>query len=183
MFGVNDLRYQARSGVPIRTNRAGLTILELLVSLVVVAILAAISFQAFGTFKNRAEKLRCLANLKALHIGFDAYILDNNRWPQPPREAVGFDESEFFEWWVKELEPYGVGQETWLCPTDKVAKEDRDNFHAGSYIPTLFDSNQYTPYRWNQPWLIERGDFHGKGAHVLMPDGSITTTTNPFGGN
>jgi type II secretory pathway pseudopilin PulG len=153
-----------------------------MVVLAIVAVLIAIGFPSFHYFKRHAEKAVCISHLKSLHTGFDAYLLDKNRWPQMPAEAIEFDDSEFFEWWIKELEPYGIGDTLWLCPSDKFAKEDKDH-HSGSYIPTLFDTHQFSPHRWNQPWLMERGDFHRKGAHVLMPDGSITTSLSPFGGN
>lgn len=170
-----------------RRGRGAFTMLELLVTLVVIAILAALAFQAFRAMKQRAEKARCIGNLRTLHTAFDGYILDKNRWPQMPAEAIDYDESQFFGWWVKELEPYGAGQESWVCPSDKVVKEASSSanpFFAGSYIPTMFDAHDFTPFRWNQPWLMERGAFHAKKGHVLMPDGSVRDSLDPLvGGN
>ena len=65
-----------------------------------------------------------------------------------------------------------------MCPTDLRERNvgekqsERDKFE-GSYIPTHFESGTDAPYRWRQPWLLERGDFHGEGALMIMPDGSI----------
>lgn len=159
----------------------GLTFTEIMVALVIVGILASIIVPAVTSYRKKAEKVVCISNLRALHTAFDSYILDINRWPQMPAEAINFDESEFFRWWIDELIPYGVGEETWLCPSDKVQAEADPEEFAGSYIPTLFDQHRFSPMRWNQPWLIERGDFHGKCPHVLMPDGSVSPSQAPWG--
>lgn len=166
-------------------NRA-FTLLEIIVAIVVVAILASVSIQSFDSFKRKAEKARCMANLRNLHNGFDGYMLEHNQWPQMTAEAVDFDEVAFYGWWVKALEPYGVGQDSWICPSDKVVKEkgiSAGGFAAGSYVPTLFDEHHFTPFRWNQPWLMERGAFHNKKGHMLMPDGSIQESAAPMIGN
>lgn len=98
-----------------------------------------------------------------------------------------WSEDGYFRFWVTALEPYGASRDTWLCPSDKLilqmspAELKRGEFF-GSYVPTPFESGPGTPFRWNQPWLIERGDYHGKGAHILMPDGSVTDSQNPFHG-
>lgn len=164
-------------------SRAAYTIVEIMVTLVIVAILIAIAIPSYDKFKRRAEKARCIGNLKVLHTGFDSYILDRNQWPQMPGDSFGWEESDYFEWWIESLEPYGVGQESWLCSSDRLLKilpEDQDEY-VSSYVPTPFNSHRFTPFRWNQPWVAERGDYHGRGAHVLMPDGSITSSQAPWG--
>ncbi|MCB1231536.1 MAG: hypothetical protein KDN19_14800 [Verrucomicrobiae bacterium] len=167
-----------------RRAKGAYTVVEILVSVVIVGILIGIAVPSYETFRKRAEKARCIGNLKVLHTGFDSYILDNNHWPQLPEDSFDMEESDYFRIWIKALEPYGVGQESWLCSSDRVLKAlpdaERDEY-VSSYLPTQFNSHRFTPYRWNQPWVTERGDYHGKGAHVLMPDGSITTSQSPWG--
>lgn len=180
------LKTKGTSFHPENVRNAGFTMLETIVAISIVALLLGISFQAFEAMKKRAEKARCIGNLRTLHSAFDGYILEKNRWPQMPSEAINFDESQFFGWWVKELVPYGAGQESWICLSDKVVKESEGSgstFFAGSYVPTLFDTHQFSPFRWNQPWLMERGAFHAKKGHVLMPDGSVRESTDPMVGN
>lgn len=82
-------------------------------------------------------------------------------------------EEEYFSWWISSIVPYGVTPETWVCPTDEAMIDPKREGYRGSYIPTPFDAHPFTPIRWNQPWLMERGNLHGKGAHMAMPDGSI----------
>jgi len=163
--------------------RIAFTATEVVVSVAIIAILAGLAVPSLANFKKRAEKAKCITNMKAVHSGLGGYLLDKNQWPQIPPESFEWEESDYFGWWVKAIEPYGVGPESWLCPSDKVVKERPAHVseYASSYVPTPFNNHQFTPYRWNQPWLTERGDFHGKGAHVMMPDGSITSSQAPWG--
>ena len=166
-----------------KQKEKGFSLIELIVAIGIIGILAGIAFPSYAAFKRRAAKATCLSHMRVIHTGFDAFMADNNYWPQMPAKAVDFDESTFFHWWIDVLEPYGAGEANWLCPLDKVRFDNASNTkeYAGSYIPTMFDPHSFTPLRWNQPWLLERGDFHGRGAHVMMPDGSIFSSTNPFG--
>lgn len=140
------------------------------------------------TFVKRAEKAKCLSQMRTLHTAFVSHIEDKGQWPQLPEDEPNWSESKFYGFWVRALEPYGTSQDTWICPSDKVyadikkdkTKQLRDDDYFGSYVPTPFDENPATPFRWSQPWVVERGDYHGKGSHMLMPDGSIQDKNNPF---
>ena len=167
-----------------RRNHSGLTAAELVVSIAILLLLAAIGFPATKGMKRRAEKAQCIGNLKVIQSGLNGYLLEHNVWPQMPSENSEWEESDYFGWWMDLLEPYGVGPQSWLCPSDKIletneAKKRTERF--SSYVPAQFNSHQFSPFRWNQPWVVERGDFHGKGAHVVMPDGSVTTSQSPWG--
>lgn len=102
-----------------------------------------------------------------------------------PEDEFDFSEEDFFRFWVEATAPYGMNQDTWLCPMDRklavLAGKMESRFY-GSYNITRFDKTASTPYRWNQPWAMERGNFHGKGAHILMPDGSVQESMNAYHG-
>ena len=125
--------------------------------------------------------------MKAIHNGLTGYLTDVGHWPQVPEELMkqGATEEDFFGFWITATEPYGLSQDSWVCPSDTrlVQKLNRgDQEYFGSYGVTQFDKNPRTPFRWNQPWAMEGANFHGGGAHVLLPDGSVQTTDNPFFG-
>lgn len=168
-----------RPGCVAPSASAGFTLLELLTVVFIIAILMTIFFSLYGVIRDKAEDSTCTANLRTLRVSFEAYLQDNHRWPQPPGEGWE-DEDKMWEFWVTELEPYDGRQKYWVCPTDRRyflqsrSLEDLPDYY-GSYIPTPFDAAEATPYRWRQPWLLERGDFHGKGPKAMMPDGSILT--------
>ncbi|MBL9152028.1 MAG: hypothetical protein JNK37_06075 [Verrucomicrobiales bacterium] len=157
--------------------------MELIVTIAVVAILASLAFPTVKGLKRRAEKAKCIGNMKSIFGGLNQFVLENNHWPQLPPGSEKWEEEDYFKWWIRQIEPYGIAPDVWLCASDEVNWEKgKSNLGAySSYIPAEFNSHQYTPFRWNQPWLTERGDFHGKGAHVMMQDGSITTSQAPWG--
>lgn len=142
----------------------------------VIALLAAISIPIYGMVKHRVEDVTCTTHMKSVKVALDHYLQDNRKWPQPP-EGLQEDEEKMWKWWIEEMEAYDVYQKQWLCPTHRGAINQRPKDeipeYAGTYIPTQFDDHEFTPYKWRQPWLLERGDFHGRGAKYIMPDGSI----------
>lgn len=168
-----------------RRDAKAVTLLELLVSITIGALFLGLSIAIADTFIKRAKKARCMSNMRTIHSGLLGYVTDNGHWPQMEDDRVDFTEEEFFGFWVKVTEPYGLNQETWICPMDRryLGLPDEEKLkYSGSYVVTRFDSAPATPFRWNQPWAMERGDLHGNGAHVLMPDGSVTESRNPFSG-
>jgi len=156
----------------------GISLVELIIVVSIIGLLASIAYPALGGFKRKAEEVTCTGRLKRLHGAFDAYMGDHEQWPQVPEEVQDAqNEEETWEWYYYALKDYGATERDWLCPTEErdlaaAPMEERPDFHS-SYIPTPFDSKTITPYRWPQPWLIERGNFHKSGARMLMPDGSI----------
>ena len=160
--------------------------LELLLSSVIAIILLSLIAYIGKSAKRRALKAKCISQMRVIHTAFASHLVEEGHWPQILENVDGeLSEDKVFKFWVESLEPYGANQDTWICPSDKLYREwreDDDGKYFGSYIPTPFDRLPATPLRWNQPWFIERGDFHGKGAHMAMPDGSIQESQNPFYG-
>ena len=157
--------------------------------LVIVALLAVGSFAMYGKMMKRSDALACRQNLKNLHAGLLSYINDKHTWPQEPGldddpkngNEPELDEDEDFEWWFHELEPYGVGKESWFCPAElrqlrKAGHSDADLAmrNESSYVPIAMDYGDFEPYRYpDQPWIIESDDFHGDGGLKLMSNGVI----------
>jgi len=168
-----------------KAGSRGFTLLEVLVVVGIVGLLLAIAFPISGRFLARAKKAKCISQMKAIHGGLSGYITDVGYWPQMEEGKVGYTEDEFFKFWVTSTEPYGLDKEVWLCPSDagyhSLAKAQLGEF-IGSYVPTRFDKKPQRPFQYNQPWLLERGNFHSRGCHILMPDGSVTDSQDPFGG-
>lgn len=165
----------------------GFSLLELLVTISVIVILIGLSFPVYSRFKTKANQATCISHMRALHGAFAAAIQDQGHWPQVPIEDEQLkDENDFYEWWVKEMQKYGAAKETWRCPADKEAIRAEQmsgrEFFAGSYVPSVFDDTPNSPFRYNQPWVVERGGNHGRGRHILMPDGSVSSEVNPFPG-
>lgn len=180
-------KIQASPVRAVRVDRlsSAFSLLEILVVVGIVALLVALAFPISGKFLARAKKAKCISQMKAIHGGLSGYVTDVGYWPQMEEGKVGYSEDEFFKFWVTSTEPYGLDKEVWLCPSDAgyhtLAKENIGEY-IGSYVPTRFDKKPQRPFQYNQPWLLERGNFHGRGCHILMPDGSVTDSQDPFGG-
>jgi len=154
----------------------GVTVVELLVAVVIVGVLASVAVIGFGRYKERSEKLVCIANMKSLHLALSSYTQEHDfKWPQPP-EVILDREETLSRWWQESLNPYGMERKAWLCPTD-VRLEGGDTAISewySSYIPTQFGPQRHQAFRFpNQPWAIERGVFHEEGLHVLYQSGEV----------
>jgi prepilin-type N-terminal cleavage/methylation domain-containing protein len=165
---------------PHRSRTPGWTLIELLIVMVIVAALATMAFPLYGMFRKRAQFVTCVSHLRVLHGGFMGHMMDNDMvWPQMPPDVFGsLDEDDMWKWYYDVLRPYGIGKQAWTCPTDVSDHEETfsEKKYVGSYIPTMFDERPNTAFLWgNQPWLIERGEMHGKGdgPNIVMPDGSV----------
>lgn len=167
------------------SRRRGFTVTELLVTIGVIALLASLTVPLYESFRERARKAKCISNLRNIHTGLLGYVTDKGRWPQMEEDKYKFTEEEFFQFWVDATEPYGCGEDSWVCPSDRALERlspQKRKTYFGSYVTTRFDDKPQTPFRWNQPWTMERGNFHGQGQHILLPDGSVHSALNPFHG-
>lgn len=168
--------------LPRYARSAGVTLLELLTVMVVIAILAAMLLPAISNMASRVDRAKCTMNLKAVYIGTEFYLQDRKQWPQIDPKLAGSESAEYARLWITALQPYKVSKESWHCPS--VQKTILENSHDPAkpsderidYFPTPFDNKEITPHRWaEQPWFIERGAVHGEGNLMIFPDGSIKT--------
>jgi prepilin-type N-terminal cleavage/methylation domain-containing protein len=159
-----------------RRSRAGFTLLELFTVVVIISILAVLLLPAIGLYRGRSERLGCVTNLKSLYVAASSYTTDNQHWPQIPLTKSGSREQAVA--WHGTLQRYGIGWESWLCPSIQrqagqpdMTKPEKQRI---DYFATPFDDKPRTPWRWlTQPWFIERGDMHGNGNLIIFCDGTI----------
>ena len=162
---------------------AGVTLLELLTVMVVIAILAAMLLPAISNMASRMDRAKCTMNLRGLHVAAEFYLQDHKQWPQiDPSLASDHESDEYAKLWMAALVPYKLSKESWHCPTvQKILQGDQPTDPKTpkeriDYYPTPFDSKEITPHLWaEQPWFIERGAVHGAGNLMIFPDGSVKT--------
>lgn len=150
--------------------------MELLTVMFIIAILFAIIVPAFGYMRSRAERGKCVGNLKSIHVGAQLYVQDNGVWPQVDSKL--FKTPAFATAWVAALAPYNLSAENWLCPTVQRLMKDPDVNKPGNaridYFGTPFGPDRGLPFRYpTQPWFIERGDVHGDGNLMIFTNGDV----------
>ncbi|MFA7345811.1 MAG: prepilin-type N-terminal cleavage/methylation domain-containing protein [Terrimicrobiaceae bacterium] len=157
----------------------GFTLVEVSVSLAIIGILIVLLVPAGRGYFEKSESVVCMNNMRGLLPPFNAYIQDNGHWPQEPVEIWNSNDDVTHEdWWIAEMKPYGLAEKNWQCPTIRrqVSSKDPNGRPLLHYSPTMFDADGMTPYKWTtQPWFVEIGNSHGRGAHICFPDGSIKT--------
>ena len=181
---------------PLHRWRGGFTLLEIATAVVIIGILASLSFPVYTSFRGRAEALQCATNMKGLGLGAQAYMSDHmtdqgGLWPQisttsdapPPKDGAppaSDTQIQLAEQWIAVLGQYGIGEKTWRCPS--VEKRIKQLGQPAAlekkridYVPTQFPSTPGSANEWpKHPWFVERSALHGTGPNILFADGSIS---------
>ena len=76
-----------RAGAP-RWRRA-FTLIELLVVIAIIAILAALLLPALGNAKARAQRLKCMSQMKQIGLSFELFVGDHNEQYPPAAYRTG----------------------------------------------------------------------------------------------
>ena len=90
--------------------RCAFTLVELLVTLAIIALLIGMILPVLGSAKNSARAVQCLSNIRQMEIAHTAYAMDNNgRLIQANLAHAGITHGTFDPWFVTLAEGYGVG--------------------------------------------------------------------------
>ena len=161
----------------------GFTVLELMTVIVVIAILVVVVAPAFPYLQARAQKTRCLANLRSLHVAANTYIQDNQHWPQIPSQ--GYEDSAAATAWINAFSPYGLSQINWVCPSIQQSLHSPDLTDPANvrvdYMAMPFGAQPRAPFQSSKmPWFIEAADIHGNGQEIIFSDGHIAEAVDVF---
>ncbi len=151
----------------------GVTLVEVLVAVVILAVVITMSTFYFAGLETRGEVVKCMSNLKSLHVALNAQFQDTQRWPQVPENL---DDDGYALFWRRTLAPYGADEGVWRCPTAKrtVERSPAEEKIEIDYACAEFDDSDFAPFEESrQPWVVESGDFHGEGNLLITTGGSV----------
>lgn len=113
--------FKVRNSRPAERRASGFTLIELLVVVVIIVLLATLTFPALQGGLERARTAACLQNLRNLGMAFNMYAADHDGW----MPTGGIQQSSL----VPELLTYmGIkskkkANNAWICPADRKIKE------------------------------------------------------------
>lgn len=102
---------------PIRPLRAGFTLTELLVALLIIAGLAGIAFPLIRGGMRAADQAGCLSNLRQIGLGLEAYLQDHGQ-RMPVMESGRRSREEDVPVLETVLAPYLENDAVFRCPAD-----------------------------------------------------------------
>lgn len=189
-------------------HRRAFTLVELMVTITIVALLTVMAFEGYSIWVRKAESVACVKKIANFGKGLQGHVTEFNQWPQeetmPGYNAGSPDEDRLWDWWYQTLKKQGIGVDDWYCPSDIALRKQEEEvdekegkteggfrgaIRNPSYIPAKFGPGPYAPYEVpNHPWAIEsRG--HYDGTNKVMPNGTVQKEMNfkavrvPAGGN
>ncbi len=161
-----------------RSTVSGFTILELTTVILIIAILVTMLVGITTSMYARAEKSKCMANLRNLYYGASCHVMDQGYWPQIDPGLMQGESTEYARLWIQALSPYGLTQQNWICASQHRTLGSPDLTLKESmrldYNGTPFDTQPYTPFRWGkQPWFVEHAAVHDGGPLLIYANGQV----------
>ena len=119
-----------------RENRAGFTLLEMIVVIAILGILAGIATPVYSNYTMRAKEAADLVLLDAVNTAFAAACLENETDPASQQVADSNPKAELAGGYIMDVHPYG----------------DAFNFYYGSNLDRRFQ--YYSRIRYKDGYFV-----------------------------
>lgn len=156
------------------------TLVEVLASIVILSILAALAFVGYEKYQALAAQAGCMNNLKNLGVSFQNFMNEHDqKWPPHPQTSDPYSE-KWEDYWIAVMGKYGIRAKDWQCPALTKARvaSPTGRILKVHYVPSLFDGTKNRAHEFNSggkahPWLMEIANAHGDGALMYFPNGGV----------
>lgn len=111
--------------MPATKPSAAFTLLELLLSIVVVGLLASLLLPTLGRAKNKSKTAKCQAHLRQIALAAQLYADEHNETyallvRNGRTNALGLYANSGFTWWTKQFTPYVGNPKVFKCPAQNL---------------------------------------------------------------
>ncbi len=135
--------------------RAAFTLIELLCVISIIAVLAALIFPSLAGFRDKADGIQCMNNLRQLGSAVPNFAAQNDgRFPEietDPEHPI-YKPEEHVKGLLETFAPYGVTEDTVKCPADvksfKTYLARKTSYEWRPYVDDELQSNPqiFTPF-------------------------------------
>lgn len=146
----------------------GFGMVELLVSVSIIAILAALLVPGIQSAIRKAKTAQCLGKMRSLGQGIQLYTQENAEFPRSLHSAAGAGKQP----WAKAILPYlgynatpsslewaTIFEKLYRCPADPKKDASIYSYALNVFYELTPDGDDYTgsPQTWRKPVNVERG--------------------------
>ncbi len=161
-------------------RRAGFSLIEIFVTLGILAVLLSIGLPALGQFRDRSKALSCASNLRGIGSALNLYLVENQMRMPVLLAAKGSidDPGETID---TLLAPYISSPDLFRCPADDEGLHEQTgtSYFWNSLLnnqPTVSLRFLLTTDQARIPVLADKEDFHrdiGHEVNILYADGRV----------
>ena len=166
-------------------TQKGFTLIELLVVIAIIGILASMLLPALAKAKTRANRIKCVSNIKQVGSAYKAFANDNNdRYPwlltDAQQQATGFGKGAVYE--TSTLFANRSIKAELQTPMILLSPCDPERFAANEIVQdTWINGNQKTVLNGGHSYGMAVGSPTGNGSDAARPGTGICMTRNISG--